>query len=303
MTKSKPIIWGSAGAVGLFGLYFGILTLANSFTHAMEQFGQMWYWVFLLVAGFGLQLGLYIYIRQRLHQKMRGAIAEVATAGGISTGSMIACCAHHVADVLPLLGLTAAAVFSADYQVPFIMLGVFSNLVGITMMLTLMQKHNLRGNSPILGALGRFNMKAVRNGAIAASVVVVATSFLVQGLQGGDSGTVSGQTFDLPTQPNQESFVTIEVTPIEFSFTSPPVFEIALNTHRGALDFDLTNITTLMCDQGTEYEPIRWEGTPPGGHHRSGILTFPALDHEISHFTVTIKGVNGVPERVFEWKI
>ncbi len=303
MKQFKPIIWGSAGAVGLFGLYFGILTLANSFSHAVEQFGQMWYWVILLAAGFGLQLGLYIHIRQRLRQKMKGATAEVATAGGISTGSMIACCAHHVTDVLPLLGLTAAAMFLVNYQVPFILLGIFSNLVGITIMLTLLQKHNLWGDSSILQSLARLNMKTVRNGAIGASVVIVATSFLVTGLQGGESQKVSGQTFELPPRVNQENYVAIEVTPMEFSFTNPSVFKIALNTHRGSLDYDLADITTLVCDRGNEYTPVRWEGTPPGGHHRSGKLTFPALNHEASHLTLTIRGVYDVPKRAFQWDI
>jgi hypothetical protein len=48
---------------------------------------------------------------------------------------MVACCAHHVADVLPLVGLTAAATFLANWKIPFMILGLLTNGVGILVML------------------------------------------------------------------------------------------------------------------------------------------------------------------------
>ncbi len=143
MRKNKPIIIGTIGAIGLLIIYFVILTVANSFSHALEQLSEIWYWISILVIGFGVQLGLYSYIRFNISRKVKGATAEVATAGGISTGSMIACCAHHISDVLPIVGLSAAAIFLVKYQLPFILLGIFSNLVGITIMLNIIQKHKL----------------------------------------------------------------------------------------------------------------------------------------------------------------
>ncbi|MBS1270957.1 MAG: Regulatory protein AtoC [Candidatus Marinimicrobia bacterium] len=105
MNNRKPIIAGMLGGLALLVVYFGIVSFANSFTHAIEEFGRIWYWIALLTAGFGIQVGLYFYIRQTLKERTRGATAEVMTAGGISTGSMIACCAHHITDVLPVLVL------------------------------------------------------------------------------------------------------------------------------------------------------------------------------------------------------
>jgi hypothetical protein len=44
---------------------------------------------------------------------------------------MVACCAHHVSDVLPLLSLSAAATFLAEYRLPFMAAGLVINLIGI----------------------------------------------------------------------------------------------------------------------------------------------------------------------------
>ncbi len=51
--------------------------------------------------------------------------------GGTSTAAMVACCAHHVTDILPLAGLSAATTFLANYQVPFMLLGLAMNLAGV----------------------------------------------------------------------------------------------------------------------------------------------------------------------------
>ena len=309
MKNKKPIIAGILGGLALLIVYFGIVTFANSFTHAIEEFGRIWYWIALLTAGFGIQVGLYSYIRQTLKDRMRGATAEIATAGGISTGSMIACCAHHVTDVLPILGLGAAAVFLTQYQTPFILLGVFSNLVGITIMLHLIQKHHLAGESEILHNLTSLNMAKVRNGAIAVSIAIVATSFVFTGLNGAGGNAVaqaesiSNEPIELAIQSDQQNHVAIDVKPIRFTFTAPVTFAVSLNTHSVPLNFDLTMLSTLICDQGYEYEPLRWNGSPPGGHHRRGELVFPEFDHPVNHMELVIKDVSDVSERVFEWTI
>lgn len=143
--SKKPLIWGCGAGLSLLLVYFLILTLANSFSHSVEQFKEMWYWITILVAGFSIQAGLYSYIRIVLKaRKASGAAtSSVAAAGGISTTSMVACCAHHITDVLPIIGLSAAVVFLNQYQTLFIVIGVLSNLIGITLMLRIIQKHGL----------------------------------------------------------------------------------------------------------------------------------------------------------------
>lgn len=48
---------------------------------------------------------------------------------------MAACCAHHVTDVLPILGLTAAATFLAKYRLAFMGVGLGTTFLSIGYML------------------------------------------------------------------------------------------------------------------------------------------------------------------------
>lgn len=52
------------------------------------------------------------------------------------------------------------------------------------------------------------------------------------------------------------------------------VFPVTLDTHAGDLSVDLLTTSTLVDDTGRIFAPLRWEGDPPGGHHRSGTLVF-----------------------------
>ncbi len=304
MRKNKPMVVGVIGAIGLLIIYFGILTWVNSLSHALEQFSQMWYWILVLVIGFGIQLGLYSYIRSNIGKKVTGATAEVATAGGISTGSMIACCAHHITDVLPIIGLSAAAVFLVKYQLPFILLGIFSNFVGITMMLNIIQKHGLYQKKSILKPIFNYRMKTVRNTVVILSIAIVSFSFFLASFKITNLAAVTDDVveLDLSAKMNSENLVSIEIEPIGFSFNKPIKFDVSMNTHQASLDFDLTKISHLEDDKGNIYQPSSWEGSPPGGHHRSGILIFPGLREKTKFIKLTMKNVDGVPERVFKWE-
>jgi hypothetical protein len=96
--------------------------------------------------GFGVQVGLFTHLKLGLHlpDGTRAAGALTGTAGGTSTLAMVACCAHHVTDVLPLVGLSAAAVFLAEYKVWFMAVGLATNLVGIMVMLRLLRRERRR---------------------------------------------------------------------------------------------------------------------------------------------------------------
>ena len=138
----RPYFWGIVSGSLLFLIYALILTLSNSPSHAVEEFLLYWYWIIPLILGFGLQAGLYTYIRHSMKARARKGVASasMATAGGISTTSMIACCAHHVTDFLPLVGLSAAVIFLNRFQNIFFLLGVISNFIGIVLMLKIIQE-------------------------------------------------------------------------------------------------------------------------------------------------------------------
>ncbi len=178
MRKYPSIIFGIIGSVSLLLIYFVILTLANSLDHAIDQFYQIWYWIMLLTVGFGIQVGLYHYIKHNQDKKITGAATEMAASGGISTLSMIACCAHHLVDILPIIGLSAAAVFLVKYQTSFILVGVFSSLIGIQTMLSIIKKNHLYNDAGIFEKLFFLDIKKVRVATVILAVIIIAISFI-----------------------------------------------------------------------------------------------------------------------------
>ncbi len=139
---NKAIRWlmlvGILAALAMFGMYVLILTVFQDFSHAMQQAAQDWLWVGLVAAGFGAQIGLYAYLRMLVHAAQAVGAAVATGAGtGTATLGMVACCAHHLTDVAPLVALTGASglsgaiAFLNEWKYPFIALGLAVNTVGI----------------------------------------------------------------------------------------------------------------------------------------------------------------------------
>ena len=315
----KSIWWGIGGAVLLTLFYWLVLTLANSLAHAVEQWRQWWFWIALLVIGFGSQVGLYSYIRYALRErKMKGVGREVVAAGGVSAGSMVACCAHHLVDVLPIIGVSAAAVFLVEYQLFFIIVGVVSNAVGIVYLLEVIKKHVFYKEGGVLGRLAQFDVAQLRRWAIIGAILVLAVVFMrtqevigqrkvvAQDVSAIDEkvlvelSSVADTVLSIRTDVG--GGLTIEATPIDVELRKPIQFDISLNTHQGDLNFDLVEQSVLIDDAGNEYSPIEWQGER-SGHHVSGKLIFPPLNGGANGMTLIISDVYEVAERVFEWTL
>lgn len=131
-----PLAAGIAGAVFLTGLYLGIVSLAESPLHALDLFWEDRLLVIPILLGFGTQVGLFAFLKLGLFVPGGAASgATTAAGGGVSTAAMVACCLHHATDVLPLVGLTTAATFLAAWKVPFMLVGLATNVLGIGLML------------------------------------------------------------------------------------------------------------------------------------------------------------------------
>jgi len=138
-----PLTTGLVGALFLTGLYFGIVSWAESPQHAVELFWDDRWIVLPIILGFGVQVGLYTILKKRLFvpEATTGPSGPLMGAGGTtSTIAMVACCAHHVTDVMPILGLTAAAAFLAQYRIAFMLVGLGTTLIGIVVMLVILVK-------------------------------------------------------------------------------------------------------------------------------------------------------------------
>ena len=142
-SMKKEIRNGIIAAVSLILFYFLVMTVSSaSLSETLLQFKQLWYWMVTLSLGFGVQVGLFTRLKNTIKNagvtNQAGAVTAAST--GTSGASMISCCAHHLADVLPIIGLSGFAIFLTRYQIPIIVFGITMNLLGILYMLRQINK-------------------------------------------------------------------------------------------------------------------------------------------------------------------
>jgi Cu+-exporting ATPase len=126
----KASIFGTLGMAALLGVYFLALTAVSGWEFTLSQFFDFWYFVVALAAGFGIQIGLYTYLRNSVRSMdMSGKV--VAVSGTTSTAAMISCCAHYLTNILPVVGAAGAIALVAQYQVELFWFGLACNVAGI----------------------------------------------------------------------------------------------------------------------------------------------------------------------------
>lgn len=126
----KSILYGCIASAILLAVYFGILTLVSGWSFAQSQFAQFWYFIVSLALGFGLQIGLFVYLKQAIHDRnASGKI--VAVSGTTSTIAMVSCCAHYLVNIIPIIGVTGFVSVIAQYQIELFWVGLISNIFGI----------------------------------------------------------------------------------------------------------------------------------------------------------------------------
>lgn len=122
---------GALAAAVLSAFYVAVVWGASdSSAHLVDQIGSDWYYLVPIMAGFGVQVALVAELRHR-HRLVSSAAAAGGAGAGASTVGMIACCAHHLADLAPFVGATGAAAFLTDYRIAFMVVGIGVNAVGI----------------------------------------------------------------------------------------------------------------------------------------------------------------------------
>jgi hypothetical protein len=127
----------------------------------------------------------------------------------------------------------------------------------------------------------------------------------------GGSGTTGGPAEAVaPTETlvDEQGAVTVSVTPLNVGQDAATLdFEVALNTHSVELSMDLSELATLSTDAGTAVTALAWDA-PQGGHHVSGVLSFPIEIDGVSFLEgattliLTLKDVDA-PARTFSWRL
>lgn len=125
----RALCWALMAILLLLSIYFGLLTLLSGWDFAKLQFFEFWYFIVALAIGFGLQVGMFVYLKNLIHGQMSKGV--VVATGSTSTIAMISCCAHYLVNIIPILGVTGFVSVVAQYQVELFWFGLVSNLFGI----------------------------------------------------------------------------------------------------------------------------------------------------------------------------
>src|SRR3972149_609080 len=105
---------GLISSAALLGIYFSIVTLLSGWEFAVSQLLRYWYWLGALTAGFGVQVGLFSYLRAR--HRARVSAGTVAAAGTTSGASLRSSCTAYAASWRTMFGTTGISAFVGQYQ-------------------------------------------------------------------------------------------------------------------------------------------------------------------------------------------
>lgn len=273
----SPLLAGIGASFLLIGFYWIVLVGFESVDYAINQWNTYKYWMIPLVAGFGLQMSLVVYVT-----RAKGKVKNHMGRTGFSSAlSMVICCLHHVVDFIPILGFTAAATFLTQYQTQFLGLGILMNFLGIMKMLKMIKRHHIYDENSWLKILESFNILTMRRGvAIISSILIIGSVFMM------GTDFVEPEESDLLTIKSEEtlSYSSNQVT-YDFTLNSEDdndefwVFDIAINTH--SVDLSQINLAEHLVFNGA----VTLEGSSGGleyvregsGHHVADYIYIPKM--------------------------
>lgn len=119
--------------MALLGVYISAVNLISGWDFLISQLKANWYWIFGLALGFGIQIFLFSYLRARHQAQVSGKMITVS--GATSGTAMLACCAHYLVNILPIVGISGLAAVIGQYQTELFVLGLIANVIGIGYMI------------------------------------------------------------------------------------------------------------------------------------------------------------------------
>ena len=128
--NGHSVRWGVAASGALTGFYIAVLAASGGWVHLVDQTRADWWLLGPIIVAFGTQVALSVELRHRHHAEHLGATTGAGT--GASAVGMVACCAHHLVELAPLLGAAGIAGFLFDWRIPLMAAGLAINLVAVT---------------------------------------------------------------------------------------------------------------------------------------------------------------------------
>ncbi|OGA36592.1 MAG: hypothetical protein A3F75_07695 [Betaproteobacteria bacterium RIFCSPLOWO2_12_FULL_64_23] len=116
--------------------------------------------------------------------------------------------------------------------------------------------------------------------------------------------TLGAAAAELAPQSSQAEGVGVNVKPTDVSANAATwKFQVTLTTHSGDLGDDLARSAILVDAAGKPQPALGWDGDPPGGHHRKGVLRFKALSPRPDTLELRIPRAGEAAPRKFSWKL
>jgi len=141
MVKKPLIFFGRTvlATLSMLIVYLVFVSLVSGWNFTKDQFAKFWYFVVTLAIGFGIQVGLYSYLRS---MDKNVSTKVVATSGTSSTVAMVSCCAHYLVNVLPVLGTIGVVTLISQYQVQLFWVGLIFNFAGLVYMVSQVKRYS-----------------------------------------------------------------------------------------------------------------------------------------------------------------
>ena len=117
--------------LGLIMLNFLLISLlSKSTSFALEQLLSLKFYIIPLALGFSFQVLFYL----KIGELVKNSGLMLGGTGGMSTGTMIACCAHHLTEALPFLAIGGLSIFLTSYQKELLIASITISWLGVLYM-------------------------------------------------------------------------------------------------------------------------------------------------------------------------
>lgn len=128
----NPFVFGSTIGILVVLFNISIASLAEgSLKSGYSVFLDNGIFVYLIPLAVGVQMGLFRYHRNLTTGNVSGSEKMGMAGSATSSLAMIACCLHHVSDLLPAVGFVlATSSFLTEYKDTIIIIGLLANLAG-----------------------------------------------------------------------------------------------------------------------------------------------------------------------------
>ena len=128
----NPFVFGASAGILVVLFNISIASLAEgSFEKGYQVFLTNGIFVYLIPFAVSVQMGLFRYHRNITTGNIAGSEKMGMAGSATSSLTMVACCLHHVSDILPSIGLIlAASSFLIQYKDAIIIIGLLANVAG-----------------------------------------------------------------------------------------------------------------------------------------------------------------------------